>query len=347
MPLFRRRRAGPASIFRRVAALVCCSSPALLLLLGCSEGAEFRRYGGNTMGTYYQVTARCPADVAAPIDETLRQVNAEMSTYLPDSVLSRFNSAPPGDWFAVPASLAEVVAAAADLAKRSGGAFDVTVGPLVNLWGFGAEAAATPPTDAAVAATLERIGHRFLSVRREPPALRKSVALYVDLSAIAKGHGVDRVVARLEQAGCNAMLVDIGGEVRGRGVSPANRPWRIGIEVPDPGQVGAVQRVIRVEDTAVATSGDYRNFREAEGRRFSHTIDPRSGYPVDHALASVTVVHPSAMWADGYATLLNVLGPEAGLEFARRHQLAALLIVRREDGFEERYTDAFGALLVD
>jgi thiamine biosynthesis lipoprotein len=329
---------------------MCFCAPALLLLLGCSEGAEFRRYGGNTMGTYYQVTARCPEDVAGPIEDTLRQVNAEMSTYLPDSTLSRFNSAPPGDWFAVPASLAEVVAAAEDLAKRSGGAFDVTVGPLVNLWGFGAEAAATPaatpPTDAAVAATLERIGHRFLSVRRQPPALRKSVGLYVDLSAIAKGHGVDRVVARLEQAGCDAMLVDIGGEVRGRGASPAGRPWRIGIEVPDPGQIGAVQRVIQVEGAAVATSGDYRNFRETEGRRVSHTIDPRTGYPVDHGLASVTVVHASAMWADGYATLLNVLGPEAGLAFARQHELAALLIVRREDGFEERYTDAFEALLV-
>jgi len=338
---FRRRSGGSASIFRRLAVVLP------LFLAGCAEEAEFRRYGGNTMGTYYQVTARCPGDVAAPIEDTLRQVNAEMSTYLPDSVLSRFNRAPPGDWFPVPATLADVVAAAEDLAKRSGGAFDVTVGPLVNLWGFGAEAAATAPTDEAVAATLERIGHRFLSVRHEPPALRKTVALYVDLSAIAKGHGVDRVMARLEQAGCDAMLVDIGGEVRGRGRSPAQRPWRIGIEVPDPGRMGAVQRVIRIDDSAVATSGDYRNFREAQGRRYSHTIDPRTGYPVDHGLASVTVVHPAAMWADGYATLLNVLGPEEGLAFARRHGLAALLVVRREDGFEERYTESFGALLVD
>lgn len=320
---------------------------ALAWLAGCGAEAEFRRYGGDTMGTYYQVTARCPIDVGQQIETTLRQVNDEMSTYLPDSELSRFNSAPPGDWVPVSATLAEVVAAADLLSRESGGAFDVTVGPLVNLWGFGPDGAGAPPSDAAVADTLAGVGHRHLEVRRDPPALHKTRALYVDLSAIAKGHGVDRVVTRLDEAGCADLLVDIGGEVRGRGSSPSGRPWRIGIEVPDPQQMGSVQRVIELEDAAVATSGDYRNFLEADGRRYSHTIDPRTGYPVEHTLASVSVVHGSAMWADGYATLLNVLGPEQGLAFAERAGLAAMFIERRENGFRERYTAAFEGLLAD
>src|SRR5690606_31202862 len=170
--------------------------------------------------------------------------------------------------------------------------------------------------------------------------------LYVDLSAIAKGHGVDRVVQRLAAEGCDAMLVDVGGEVRGTGPSPAERPWRIGIEVPDPERQGGIQRVINLQEGAVATSGDYRNFVERDGIRYSHTIDPRTGYPVQHGLASVTVLHASAMWADGYATLLNVLGPEEGYAFAREHGLAALFVIRTDGGFEERYTPEFEALLV-
>ncbi|MEQ8861360.1 MAG: FAD:protein FMN transferase [Pseudomonadales bacterium] len=317
------------------------------LVGGCDRGSDFRRYGGSTMGTYYQVTARCPDDVSATIEDTLHQVNGEMSTYLPDSALSRFNSAPVNEWFPVPRELIEVVSAAESLSRQSDGAFDVTVGPLVNLWGFGPDATDGVPSDLAVSDTLARVGHRYLAVRAEPPALRKTVELYVDLSAIAKGHGVDRVARRLGEAGCDAMLVDIGGEVRGSGPSPMETPWRIGIEVPDPESVGAVQRVVRIDNSAVATSGDYRNFREADGRRFSHTIDPRTGYPVQHALASVSVVHESAMWADGYATLLNVLGPEQGLAFAREHDLAALFVIRRDSGFEERYTQPFEALLLD
>ena len=328
--------------WRRTAALLLAT-----VLAGCGAGPEFRRYGGSTMGTYYQVTARCPGDVAAAIEAELAAVNAEMSTYLPDSVLSRFNSSPPGGWFAVPGSLVDVVRASLELSRLSDGAFDVTVGPLVNLWGFGPDETAGMPPPEAVTETLGRIGYAKLEAADDPPRLKKLGELYVDLSAIAKGHGVDRVAGRLRDAGCDAMLVDIGGEVRGSGVSPADRPWRIGVEVPDPESQGGVQRVVELEDGAVATSGDYRNFIDWDGRRYSHTIDPRTGYPVRHTLASVSVLHSSAMWADGYATLLNVLGPEAGLAFARERGLAALFVVRGENGFEERYTESFEAALVE
>lgn len=316
------------------------------LLAGCSEGG-FARYSGETMGTYYQVTADCPGDVAPVIEAELQAVNAEMSTYIPDSELSRFNDGPIDVWFPVSAALVEVVDASLSLSRQSDGAFDVTVGPLVNLWGFGPAARRGVPDAAAIAAALARVGYTALDTQVDPPALRKSKDLYVDLSAIAKGHGVDRVVDRLTQSGCGDLLVDIGGEVRARGHNPDGNPWRIGVEVPDPTRSGAVQRVVRVANAALATSGDYRNFFDADGRRYSHTIDPKTGAPVTHRLASVTVVHASTMWADGYATLIDVLGPDAGLEFAARHDLAVMLIVRTDAGFEERYTPAFRTLLGD
>lgn len=326
---------------------VCCLAALVLLLAGCRDGQDYRRYGGTTMGTYYQVTAACPEDVGDLVREELRAVNLEMSTYLPESTLSRFNSAPPGEWFPVSRELAEVVAAAGVLNRESGGAFDVTVGPLVNLWGFGPAGTTGTPSDDAVAATMKRVGHQYLEVAHDPPRLRKTAELYVDLSAIAKGHGVDRVVDRLVDAECTAALVDVGGEVRGTGLSPSGRPWRVGVEVPDPETLGGVQRILRLDAGAVATSGDYRNFVESAGRRYSHTIDPRTGFPVEHSLASVSVMHPSAMWADGYATVLTVLGPEEGLAFAREHGLGALFLLRTDDSFEERYTEALKAALVE
>ncbi|MFU8817329.1 MAG: FAD:protein FMN transferase, partial [Pseudomonadales bacterium] len=203
---------------RRGAAWFLFARPSLVVLAfaavlaGCGDGADYRRYSGSTMGTYYEVTARCPLDVSADIEEELLQVNAEMSTYLPDSALSRFNRAPIGEWFAVPETLVEVVAAAETLSRESAGAFDVTVGPLVNLWGFGPPKVDRPPTAAEVEDALARVGYTHLEVRWQPPALRKQADLYVDLSGIAKGHGVDRVVSRLRQQGCESMLVDIGGD---------------------------------------------------------------------------------------------------------------------------------------
>ncbi|MDH3642941.1 MAG: FAD:protein FMN transferase, partial [Gammaproteobacteria bacterium] len=159
------------------------------------------------------------------------------------------------------------------------------------------------------------------------------------------GHGVDRLARELDRANCEHYLVEVGGEVRVKGVNDRGQPWRIGVEVPDPATLGAVQRVVRPGNNGLATSGDYRNFLEMDGERFSHTIDPRTGRPVTHNLASVTVVHESAMWADGYATLLNVLGPRAGFVFAEQHNLAALFVERTDRGFEERYTPAMKLLL--
>jgi thiamine biosynthesis lipoprotein len=298
------------------------------------------------MGTQYRVTADCPVNVGAEVVAELSRVNQEMSTYDPTSTLSRFNRSPPGDWFAVSADLVHVVAAAAQLSAASGGAFDVTVGPLVNLWGFGPdESTGAPPLPGQLQAALARVGHAYLQHRARPPGLRKQTDIYVDLSAIAKGYGVDRLAELLIGSACANFLVEIGGEVRAHGKNEQGVAWRVGVEVPDPSRFGAVQRVLQPGEQSIATSGDYRNFLEVGGVRVSHTIDPRTGRPVNHRLASVTVVHDSAMWADGYATLLNVLGPRAGLEFAQETGLAALFIERAENGFEERYTPAMELLL--
>ena len=307
------------------------------------------------MGTYVAVTygncmALSSADVGAAVTAELETVDAQMSNWRPDSALSRFNGGPAGQWVAVPRPLAEVVALSLDLSHQSAGAFDVTVAPLVDLWGFGRNLSQASPTAAAIQAALGRVGYQGLQARLQPPALRKhNPSLQVDLSAIGKGHGVDRVATVLEGFGCKDYLVDIGGEARAAGLSPQGRLWRIGVERPD-GR-GATHLVLALSGAAVATSGDYRNFRMEAERRLSHTLDPRTGRPVDHRLASVTVVAPSAARADGLATLINVLGPQAGLRFAAQRNIAALLLSRpaqpQAAGFEESYTAPMGNYLLN
>ena len=318
---------------------------ALVMLAGCSTETEFHQFAGRTMGTEYAVTlsggSDCNGALSDLVEDELRSVNAQMSTWQPDSELSRFNRARAGEWVTVSEDLAGVVTLAQDLARQSDGAFDVTVGPLVDLWGFGVRERRGIPGTKAIAAVAASVGYRFLEARPSPPALRKLVdGSRVDLSGIAKGHGVDRLAALLDAGGCTDYLIDIGGEVRVRGLSPRHVPWRVGIDLPQAGGGVESGTVLSLSEGAVATSGDYRNFRTIGGTRFSHTIDPRTGKPVAHDLASVTVLAETAALADGLATLINVLGPDDGLAFARRRGLAALVLIRREGGLDRRYTEA-------
>ena len=298
------------------------------------------------MGTQVALTyADCAGDVEAAVVHELQQVDAHLSTWRPDSEAARFNASAARDWFPVSAPVAALTIEALALSRRSGGAFDVTVAPLVQLWGFGSDLPANRfvPAAEAVAAATQRVGWRNLEARSDPPALRKRFAgLSLDFSAIGKGHGVDRVAERLEGLGCRSYLVDIGGEVRTFGLGPKGGSWRIGVEQPD----GGVPRwVLRLSGQSAATSGDYRNFRMLDGQRLSHIVDPRTGEPVRHALASVTVVAASAAQADGLATAILVLGPDAGWHFAGRERVAALLLVRGESGFEHRYTESMSQFL--
>ena len=308
---------------------------------------------GSTMGTTWTVRLAGTASHAdratmqSRIEDVLEGVNAAMSTWRPDSELSRFNAADTTDWFDVSTETVRVVEEALRIGKLSGGAFDVTVGPLVNLWSFG-PGGRTPqiPDEAEVAGILADVGNSLLEVRHEPPALRKQhPRLAVDLSAIAKGFGVDRVAAVLEELGATDYMVEIGGEVRTRGHRADGAAWRIGLEAPTR-HVRRLHRVLHLSGVSLATSGDYRNFIEVDGRRFSHTIDPRTGWPVEHQLASASVIAATCMEADALATTLMVLGPEAGFAWATEHGVAALLMERNADGtFAERATEAFTVAL--
>ena len=303
---------------------------------------------GGAMGTSFSVklvslpNAVDLEAIRGQVEQTLAVIEQQMSTYIADSELSRFNAQRSIEWFEVSADLCRVVAEALTLSAASDGAFDVTVGPLVNLWGFGPEGQVTEPPDAGLIAVLRQsIGYDSLHADCSVPALRKAVPdLYVDLSAFAKGYGVDELVTLLDAAAVENYLVEIGGELRMRGSNAYGEFWGIAIETPDTGG-RTVQKVVRLTNAAVATSGDYRNFFEHDGRLYSHTIDPRTGYPISHDAASVTVIAETAAFADAMATALLVMGPEIGLEFAEREGIAAMFLVRHDGHVEERASTRF------
>ena len=304
-------------------------------------------FTGLTMGTSWSVKINAETlpfprqQLKSQFDAILNRVNREMSTYLPDSELSFINAAHSTDPILVSPSLMQVLEAARGIGQLTQGAFDVTVGPLVNLWGFGPGQDFTVPGEEQIDAALRLVGDEYLRLDPAASTLKKaSGGVSIDLSAIAKGHGVDRVADYLDSLQLDDYLVEIGGEIRARGVNREQAPWQIGIEQPVAGQRG-VQRIIKLDNMAMATSGDYRNFFEQDGTRYSHTIDPRTGRPVTHDLASVTVLHPSAMLADAWATGLLVLGPEQGYATAVETGLAAYFIIHGEPGFEEVSTPAF------
>jgi thiamine biosynthesis lipoprotein len=306
------------------------------------------------MGTSYSVKivdppAQLRVDALQSLVETeLGGLVDRFSTYEPASELARFNASRDTDWVDASDDLVEVLTEARAISELSGGAFDVTVGPLVDLWGFGPEDRGDRvPTDAEVDALRAHVGYANLDMRETPAAIRKhDPDVHVDLSAIAKGYAVDRLATLLESRGIDNYLVEIGGELRGRGRNPAGEHWRIGIEQPVAGE-RSVHAIIAIDDIGVATSGDYRNYFEDHGQRYSHTIDPRTGRPVIHGLASVTVISPRTLRADALATALMVLGPEAGYALADREGLAALFIVRTADGLVDRQTAAFGKHRLD
>jgi FAD:protein FMN transferase len=298
----------------------------------CSDPAEEPvRFAGVAMGTSWSVSLVAPPGVPplerldGEIGRRIEALEQSMSTYRPDSELSRFSETRGDDWFPVSFELCEVVATALEIGKKTGGALDVTVGPLVDLWGFGPPGRVPAvPTASQVDAARQMTGLEFLQADCGQPALRKSnPVLRLDLSSIAKGYAVDEVSELLERRGITHYLVEIGGEVRARGRHPAGRPWSVGIERSAPDS-RSVATVLPVVERAVATSGDYRNWFELDGKRYSHTIDPRSGSPIAHDIAAVTVVARTAMVADAYATALLVLGPEDGPAMAETLGLAAL-----------------------
>jgi thiamine biosynthesis lipoprotein len=271
-----------------------------------------------------------------------------MSTYDPQSELSRFNAVSSADWVSVSVDLYTVMAHAHAVSDLTGGAFDVTVAPLVNAWGFGPDFLTGEPAtaDRSHMANPET-GYKRIELRNDPPGMRKQAAhMSIDLSGIAKGFGVDEIAELLDGYGIASYLVEIGGEVRGHGTRPDGKPWRIAVEHPAIG-MQRLDGIVELADLSIATSGDYRNFYVENGQRYSHTIDPLTAAPVKHGLASVSVVDPSAMHADAMATALMVLGPERGFALAQEHGMAAAFVVRRDGGYHQILTPPFQRLLVD
>ncbi|MBW8756872.1 MAG: FAD:protein FMN transferase [Burkholderiales bacterium] len=301
------------------------------------------------MGTTWRVhLVAAPAlrrePVRLAIQSALDEVVAQMSSWEPDSDLGRFNRAAAGSWHALPAHFHAVLACAREVAERSAGAFDPTAGALVDAWGFGPAPRHGVPDAAMLSDARRAAGWHRLDIDPARRALRQPGGLALDLSAIAKGFGVDLVAHRLQALGIADHLVDVGGELRGAGVKPDGQPWWVELEQPD-GDRGGERTLLALHDLSVATSGDYRRWFEHEGTRYSHTIDPRDGRPIRHGLASVTVIHADCMHADAWSTALNVLGPDPAVALADRLGLAARTLVRDGAGFVERRSAAFDALL--
>ncbi|WP_425557060.1 FAD:protein FMN transferase [Ferrimonas gelatinilytica] len=320
---------------------------ALVVLSGCAPQPKVQSISGRTMGTSYHISwvsaaqPEQPQLLQAAVDTRLEQINASMSNWRPDSLISQFN----GHRFDTPMQLDDdfiaVLRESQRLYRLTDGALDITVSPLVDLWGFGPEGRIThAPTAESIAEARAHTGMHHLHL--DGNLVHKSLpTLTLNLSAVAKGYGVDAVADLLEARGIDSYLVEIGGELRLRGRKPDGRRWRIAIEQPDD-EGRSVAQIIEPGNMAVATSGDYRNFFEEEGERFSHLIDPRTGAPITNRLASVTVLAPSSMTADGLATAFSVMGSEASLALAEQESLPVMLIEKGLEGeFAVRYSSAF------
>jgi len=328
-----------------------------LFIQGCGKESpvenppSLHTFTGQVMGTWYSVKYLPPATAVLSLKELddqihvrLSHVDQLMSTYKPDSEVSRFNRALPNEWFEVSAQTFEVVSLAQAISDKTAGAFDISVARLVNLWGFGPDHQAVQiPDEDRLFAVLIEVGYEKIELHSSELKLRKKTSLRIDLSAIAKGYGVDQVANFLDETGITIYMVEVGGEIRTRGLKPNGKPWRIAIEEPSTGQRD-VHSIIDITDHAVATSGDYRNYFEKNGQRFSHTIDPQTGYPITHNLASVTVIGETAAEVDALATAFSVLGLDQAMQYAKAYNVAAYFIVKEQEGFVGKASDAFIAM---
>lgn len=337
------------STHRRSAYRLCMLALCALAACGDSRITEYQ-LSGPTMGTRFNVIVATASDfdqqdLQTRIHAVLEDIDQQMSTYRPDSELANFNRSQSTEPIPVTRRLCEAVDKALQLSDLSSGTFDITVGPLVNLWGFGPTGSRTvPPSDDAIVRTRSRTGREKLHPDCDRSAIRKDHAeLEIDLSGYAKGLAADEIAALLDEAGMVNYLVEIGGDLRTRGQNASLANWRIAIESPET-SVSGIEKIIHISDLAVATSGDYRNYFEYEGRRYSHTIDPRTGRPVAHDLASVTVLAASAAYADAMATALLVLGPDVGSAFAEQESIAAYFLFRDGSGIDEWTSTKFSAI---
>jgi FAD:protein FMN transferase len=338
---------------RASAAAWIAAAAVLFGVAGCAARPKATELRGAGLGSGWSVklAGTAPGElglVRRGIQERVDDVAHHLSRWEPDSSLNQLNAAPRDDWQAVPAELFVPLNFAISLAADTGGAYDPTVASLVDAWGFGTSGRRyEPPSTEAVQSARERVGFEKVFLDGARGRMRKPAGLQVDLSSMTHGFAVDQVARYLNGLGVQNYLIDVGGEIRASGQSPDGGPWRVAIEMP-PAEIsvaGAKGRVVSLKNAGVATSGNYRYYFDYNGRRYSHRIDPRTGEPVAHSLASVTVIDPECMRADALATALTVLGPDEGFKYATARGIAALFILRDGDKLAERMTPRFAEYL--
>ena len=324
----------------------------IFLIIGVSAckktGYEILVLNGLTMGTTYSVKINADNtfieknQISDDIDEILSEINQSMSTYIKESELSNINFSTISDWQSISNDLFEVIDHAINVSLKTNGAFDITIAPLVNLWGFGPDKFQNKiPADEIIELTKKNTGYKKISIDKSLKKISKlDPNLHIDLSGIAKGFAVDKIARYLDKCGFKNYLIEIGGELIGKGLNKDNEIWQIGIEDPNNNN-DTIKRIIRLKDMAMATSGNYMNYFEKGGIRYSHTINPLTGKPIKHKLASVTVLDNSAMNADALATAFMVLGPEKALSLANNLEMAIYLIIKDGKRFEEKYNNYF------
>ncbi len=339
--------------FKARAALLLSLFCLCLFIVACQSKEQFQTvaFSGATMGTTYNIkivvdkNQEAPTiEVQARIDQLLEDFNQSLSTYISDSELMQFNAAPVGEWVTVSSRFMGVLTLSNRISQLSRGAFDPTVGPLVNLWGFGPDwHKDKKPSDTEIAALMDEVGYQSIDVDSEGSRVKKTKTIQLDFSAVAKGYGVDEVAELLWREGFHHFMVEIGGELRLHGHNAAGEAWRIGVEAATKG--GKI-KPIAVSEVGVATSGDYRNYFEEDGIRYSHTIDPTTGRPITHNLASVTVIAATSGEADALATAFTVLGGDQAMALAEQEGIPIYIIERKGEGFSVRHSTTFTPYLL-
>jgi len=321
---------------RRLLYMTICGCFLSVIAAACQQqkNTELVHLSGQTMGTTWSVVLLPNAEgtdaagLKKRLQERLDQINRLMSTYDPESEISRFNELASTDWFALSPDTAQVIELSLEVSRLTGGAFDISIGPLVDLWGFGpGEQGEKIPSDQQIREGLARVGYEKFLLRRNPAAISKQVPeLHIDLSAIAKGYAVDALAEILKHQGVDNFLVEIGGELQVSGHRADGTPWRVAIEKPLE-STRDVAAIFPLTDAALATSGNYRNFFVANGQRYAHIMDPSTGRPARHKLASVTVLDQTCARADALATAIMVMGEESGRRFCEKNHVAAYFLV--------------------